>query len=261
MPIHSVTVGNFKGIAETIEIPIKPITLFIGENSSGKSTVLHALAALSQTASLPNDQRALILDDEKAAVHLGRFIEIIHSRKYSDVIELGVNIGEVRLRRSPRISSAAHTLETAEVKVQGRYAFKSTRRTQEVSISTAEVQAGDEIYRIKRGTTLLSVENTRTGTTGRFATGSGFILRERVMSRKFSDFVAFIMRSDTSLRRSQKLTISAHFGSPLGEAIRLAERPLTRLEQKVSQQFLYSQMRQYSPRHGRTSTKSRAGWR
>ena len=74
MPIHAVTIGNFKGVAETITIPIKPITVFIGENSSGKSTVLHALAALSQTASLPNDQRALILDDEKAAVHLGSFI-------------------------------------------------------------------------------------------------------------------------------------------------------------------------------------------
>src|ERR1035438_2393491 len=96
MPIHSIKIGNFKGIAESATIPIKPITIFIGENSSGKSTVLHALAALSQTALLPNDQRALILDDEKAAVHLGRFIEIIHSRKYTDVIELGVNVGSVR---------------------------------------------------------------------------------------------------------------------------------------------------------------------
>jgi AAA15 family ATPase/GTPase len=37
MPIHSIKIGNFKGIADTQVIPIKPITLFIGENSSGKS--------------------------------------------------------------------------------------------------------------------------------------------------------------------------------------------------------------------------------
>jgi AAA15 family ATPase/GTPase len=92
MPIHSIKIGNFKGIANTLTIPIKPITIFIGENSSGKSTVLHALAALSQTVSLPNDTRALILDDEFAYVHLGRFIDVIHTGKYTDAMTLGVNV-------------------------------------------------------------------------------------------------------------------------------------------------------------------------
>lgn len=159
MPIHSVTIGNFKGIAESITIPIKPITIFIGENSSGKSTVLHALAALSQTASLPNDQRALILDDEKAAVHLGRFIEIIHSRKYTDAIELGVNVGNVRVRRARRDpESPRESGEIVEAEVEGRYEFKSTKRTQDITISSGEVKVGDEAYKIKRGKVFLSVE-------------------------------------------------------------------------------------------------------
>src|ERR1039458_7251452 len=192
MPIHAVTIGNFKGIAEPITIPIKPITIFIGENSSGKSTVLHALAALSQTASVPNDQRALILDDEKAAVHLGRFIEIIHSRNYSDAIELGVNVGSVRLRRARRDSDPQQEKdEVAEAEVEGRYEFKSTKRTQDISISSGEVKVGDESFKIKRGKVFLTVESVRTGSIGRFGRGSGFILRERIMSRKFVDFIAF----------------------------------------------------------------------
>jgi predicted ATPase len=192
MPIHSVTIGNFKGIAESVTIPIKPITIFIGENSSGKSTVLHALAALSQTALLPNDQRALILDDEKAAVHLGRFIEIIHSRKYTDAMELGVNVGKVRIRRARRTADKRHEgSEVAEVEVEGRYEFKSTKRTQDISISSGEVKVGDEAFKIKRGKISLSVESTRTGASGRFVRGSGFILRERILSRKFVDFLAF----------------------------------------------------------------------
>ena len=167
MPIHAVTIGNFKGIAEPITIPIKPITIFIGENSSGKSTVLHALAALSQTASVPNDQRALILDDEKAAVHLGRFIEIIHSRKYSDAIELGVNVGSVRLRRARRDSDPQQEKdEVAEAEVEGRYEFKSTKRTQDISISSGEVKVGDESFKIKRGKVFLTVESVRTGSIG-----------------------------------------------------------------------------------------------
>ena len=192
MPIHSVTIGNFKGIAESVTIPIKPITIFIGENSSGKSTVLHALAALSQTALLPNDQRALILDDEKAAVHLGRFIEIIHSRKYTDTIELGVNIGNARIRRASRSAdSQRENGEVVDAEVGGRYHFKSTKRTQDISISSGEVTVGDEGYNIKRGKTSLTVESTRTGASGKYGRSSGFILRERIMSRKYMDFLAF----------------------------------------------------------------------
>ena len=78
MPIHSVTIENFKGVGEKTDIEIKPLTIFIGENSSGKSTVIHAIAALAQTVRLPNDSRPLILDDEYAFIHLGRFIEVIH---------------------------------------------------------------------------------------------------------------------------------------------------------------------------------------
>ena len=41
--ITSITIENFKGISNAVEIPIRPITLLFGKNSSGKSTVLQAL--------------------------------------------------------------------------------------------------------------------------------------------------------------------------------------------------------------------------
>lgn len=209
MPIHSVTIGNFKGIAETVTIPIKPITIFIGENSSGKSTVLHALAALSQTASLPNDQRSLILDDEKAAVHLGRFIEIIHSRKYTDTIELGVSVGSARIRRAGRERGKRNAIESVEAEIKAQYHFKSTKRTQDIFISTGELTAGDETYKIKQGPVSLSVENTRTKVSGKFARGSGFILRDRIMSKKFIDFIAF---NDAQRKIGQTLSKTLYLG-------------------------------------------------
>ncbi len=44
MPITSITIENFKGIGEkAVTIPIRPITLLFGKNSSGKSTVLQAM--------------------------------------------------------------------------------------------------------------------------------------------------------------------------------------------------------------------------
>ena len=41
--ITKITIENFKGISNAVEIPIRPITLLFGKNSSGKSTVLQAL--------------------------------------------------------------------------------------------------------------------------------------------------------------------------------------------------------------------------
>ena len=46
MKITSLTIGNFKGIANKATIQLAPITLLFGANSTGKSTVLHAMLYL-----------------------------------------------------------------------------------------------------------------------------------------------------------------------------------------------------------------------
>lgn len=92
MPIDQLTVANFKGIEGKTVFEIKPITLFIGPNSSGKSSCIHALAALAQTVKLSSSKLPIVLDDEYAQIHLGRFIEVIHSKSYSDSIEIGVSL-------------------------------------------------------------------------------------------------------------------------------------------------------------------------
>lgn len=128
MAIHSVHVGNFKGVAAPLTLDIKPITLFIGPNSSGKSSMIHALASLAQTVSLPNNTRPLVLDDEFAYVHLGRFIEIIHSKKYDDAITLGLS-GD---HGNSRYMLKENTFSHVSGQTKAYYTFKSTRRTQDI---------------------------------------------------------------------------------------------------------------------------------
>ncbi len=41
--ITTITLENFKGISDPVEIPLRPITLLFGKNSAGKSTILHAI--------------------------------------------------------------------------------------------------------------------------------------------------------------------------------------------------------------------------
>lgn len=46
MKLESITVQNFKGIRRKAVIPLAPVTMLFGANSSGKSSILHAFLYL-----------------------------------------------------------------------------------------------------------------------------------------------------------------------------------------------------------------------
>lgn len=79
---------------------------------------------------LPNSGRPLVLDDEYAQVHLGRFIEVIHSKRYTDSISIGfdTNVYQNRFRRTKSLPVAGPL--TVD------YEFKSTRRTQDIYLES-----------------------------------------------------------------------------------------------------------------------------
>jgi putative AbiEii toxin of type IV toxin-antitoxin system len=105
---------------------------------------------LSQSVVLPNNSRAITLDDEYAYVHLGRFIEAIHSKSYGDAISLGITIADARYRSfasaedDDRISAKYITGSIA-----AQYSFRSTLRTQEVWVASAEISAGTDRFIIR----------------------------------------------------------------------------------------------------------------
>jgi predicted ATPase len=174
MKIDSIYIKNFRGISEGVTIPIKPITLFIGPNSSGKSTVIHALAALSQTAKVQNDTRPLVLDDEFASVHLGRFIEVIHSKNYGDAICLGLKMNEVMIRDLKDRQS-----KPAPTDVEIGFEFKSTTRTQKMFIETGHARIGNIEYNIKKRLTKYAIENVSAEKTAVCGMKSGFTFEDR----------------------------------------------------------------------------------
>lgn len=133
MTISALTVENFKGIADQTIFKVRPITIFVGANSSGKSSCIHALACLSQTVKLGDASAPLVLDNENAQVHLGRFIEIVHSKSYSDPISLGISAGNIEIQLGK---------EPINGEVSGAYTFKSTKRTQEISLAKVTLKIG-----------------------------------------------------------------------------------------------------------------------
>lgn len=78
--LHRLTIENFKGWKGTGSIGMRPITLFFGANSSGKSSIGQFLMMLKQTASNPDRNAVLHTGGADAAVQLGSYEEMVFER-------------------------------------------------------------------------------------------------------------------------------------------------------------------------------------
>jgi predicted ATPase len=89
--IQEIQLSNFKAFADAVKIPIKPITLIFGANSSGKSSIFQALLMLKQTLeeSVSGDQSLL---PKGKLVDLGNFREFIHNHDESRLFSVTFKI-------------------------------------------------------------------------------------------------------------------------------------------------------------------------
>lgn len=91
MPITKITIQNFKGVQECVEIPIRPITLLFGANSAGKSTILQAMLYFRDLLERGN------VDADRLAVagttlDLGGFREFVHGRDLIKKVTIGISL-------------------------------------------------------------------------------------------------------------------------------------------------------------------------
>lgn len=54
--ITNISLTNFRGFEEEVSVRIRPITILIGRNSAGKSTVIKFLQMLRQTLESQRDE-------------------------------------------------------------------------------------------------------------------------------------------------------------------------------------------------------------
>ncbi|MCB1097257.1 MAG: AAA family ATPase [Verrucomicrobiae bacterium] len=91
MPITKITIENFKGIRERVEIPLRPITLLFGANSAGKSTLLQALLYFRELLERQNaDADQLLASGEM--IDLGGFRQLVHGHNLTRKVRIGVEI-------------------------------------------------------------------------------------------------------------------------------------------------------------------------
>lgn len=89
--ITALHLGNFKAFGESQRLPIKPLTLVFGPNSSGKSSLIHGLLFARhafETGDLNVTKTALGGD----CVDLGGFGQYVHRRNLESRVRFGIDI-------------------------------------------------------------------------------------------------------------------------------------------------------------------------
>lgn len=94
--LKALRIGNFKAFADTQRIPLKPITLVFGPNSSGKSSFIHSVAMAHEA------MRTGVLDIHwseigGSSIDLGGFRQFVHKTDRTTRVEWGIDINVAAL--------------------------------------------------------------------------------------------------------------------------------------------------------------------
>ena len=82
--------NNFKSIESREELEFRPLTIFTGANSSGKSTVLQSVLMISQTLQSPIMSRSIVLNG--GIKKFGSYGDIVFRRQWKKDLTVGFDI-------------------------------------------------------------------------------------------------------------------------------------------------------------------------
>ncbi|MGE6762332.1 DUF3696 domain-containing protein [Corallococcus interemptor] len=80
------SVANFKSIGEPTSLPLAPLTVFCGTNSSGKSTIIQSILLISQTLSSKVGSRSVVLNG--SLTKLGQYDDLKTTGSKTENIEI-----------------------------------------------------------------------------------------------------------------------------------------------------------------------------
>src|SRR5260370_3744321 len=97
-------VNNFKAWEGERRVELAPISLFLGTNSAGKTSLLQMLLLLKQTAESPDRRQHLNLGGQPGDVlHLGGLREIISGHDLKRELAFGLSFTGFRTSKQPLI--------------------------------------------------------------------------------------------------------------------------------------------------------------
>jgi AAA15 family ATPase/GTPase len=144
---------NFKSWRKLGPLDLAPITALFGTNSSGKTSILQTLLLVKQTAESPDRSQVLNLGDDRSAIDLGSFDELIFNHHEDGTIKIGFS-WDINTRQDPKSSdlqsefiadSKVLQFETAVAQLNGKILevrHVETPQFREIRIDVMETMSG-----------------------------------------------------------------------------------------------------------------------
>lgn len=156
-------IQNFKAWRGPHTLDLKPVTLILGVNSSGKSSLLQPLLLLKQTVESPDRTQALSFGGQPGEiVDLGTFTDLVSGHDRSATLGLRLTFGPVSVGAVP------HTFPAVEYEVDYRAAEDGSPYVQRLSYFTdagfyAAARLDDGKYQISAPNNPPSPDGRRVG--------------------------------------------------------------------------------------------------
>ncbi|MDU2444620.1 MAG: DUF3696 domain-containing protein [Clostridium perfringens] len=110
--IKSIELENFKAFKESGKVDFKKINIFVGPNSSGKSSFIKALLTLKNTIASSDNEMTIDFDE-----NIGNFKSVVFGNKIKDRIKFKLNFREDELNTkiSNKVNLTTSVIKTIDV--------------------------------------------------------------------------------------------------------------------------------------------------
>lgn len=142
--LQSIELENFKAFGKRTRIDFAPITLILGENSAGKSSILQSLGLLKQTRESREHGALLLPRAETGFVDLGSFQELLFDHDLSKTLVIRVELDpQINQRKLRRVTGGQSSISL-------EFAFVRRTEKDEVSLEYLQLHSNDSKKPIAR---------------------------------------------------------------------------------------------------------------
>ncbi|WP_109155951.1 MULTISPECIES: DUF3696 domain-containing protein [unclassified Azospirillum] len=133
-------IENFKSVGRKLSLDLAPITLFVGANSSGKSTIIQSMLLIKQTLQYAPTDRPIALNGP--LLKLGNFNDIKNAKSKENNFSLSFSINHSDNDRTPLFGEGSAPSVVAYV---GPYGQRFTRLTCSLQFDLQDANNADEL--------------------------------------------------------------------------------------------------------------------
>jgi AAA15 family ATPase/GTPase len=126
-------VENFKSIKNSGWVELAPVTIFSGQNSSGKSSFLQSILMIAQTLKNPDNKKIVILNGYN--VQLGKIPDIFFNANLNSTLKIGFKIRET-----------SEGFPTPAESVEINFMFKCGVKEEQLVLEESNLQAYFQYY-------------------------------------------------------------------------------------------------------------------